>query len=912
MRTLKNTCPVFCGFAAVLILGSLLLGSCSDLLNEKPSPLSSGGEGGYVLVNIAPVTAARTLLPSAEELFYTLTFTRTSPQATVTAALGGGTTKTVALGDGTWDLVVLGYDTPLDAQGGTPVAEGNVQDIAVDGESAIPVTVELEAAQTGSGTLRYQVSYSSISPVREIRLSLEKRGGGYSRAVNLPHDNISNSTISGKLELPSGYYDLWFYLYNGKIAAAGDLIHIYDALETPAVFNLDDAGFAELPAYLQDLEDAILAARAEKDRTLVGDGAGVDSSWFYIDPKDKAGMAALASLEAAIIGAEALAASCGAGMETDAGEAAALNTALEDFIAARTRGSYDPAGDAALGLFDGSDLRIDAAGTTLASCLEWLLSNNGSIADGASYTIVLGADEESSPWTLGGVFYGKTNIALTLKGKGVPRVISLNANDALFTVDSPITLVLDENITLRGRKDNTNSLVRIDESAALEMKPGSKITGNIYYYGGGGVYVGYNGTFTMNGGEISGNTTSSSGGGVYVGSDGTFTMNGGKISGNTTSLSGGGVYVEQNGTFTMNGGEISGNASSSSYHDGGGGVYVRYNGIFTMNGGEISGNTSFSFSSSYGGGVYVGGIFTMNGGEISGNTSSFSYYSYYSYGGGVYVGYGTFTMSGGEISSNTSSYGGGVYVSDGTFTMSGGEISSNISSYSGGGVYVGSNGTTSMSGGEISGNTASSYGSGVYVEYYNRAVFTVSGGARVNINNPVYLPYSSDTSYASLTIGGAFEPGSGPVVFVEPAATPDFIGKTAVKWAADHSGELPADRIGFSSSGWTVDSNGVLGVKALPLASPGETGSAYLRQGAVHFYRFTPALNNTYTVTLTRDNYSDNYFYIAAVWADGRTLMTTYGRWNFTSSAFIADKNEDIIIMVYNGLGNYTVNYNEQ
>jgi hypothetical protein len=57
----------------------------------------------------------------------------------------------------------------------------------------------------------------------------------------------------------------------------------------------------------------------------------------------------------------------------------------------------------------------------------------------------------------------------------------------------------------------------------------------------------------MSDGEISGNTASSYGGGVYVGYYGTFTMEGGKISGNTAHNQGGGVYVDH-GTFIKNGG----------------------------------------------------------------------------------------------------------------------------------------------------------------------------------------------------------------------------------------------------------------------------------------------------------------------------------------------------------------------
>jgi hypothetical protein len=148
---------------------------------------------------------------------------------------------------------------------------------------------------------------------------------------------------------------------------------------------------------------------------------------------------------------------------------------------------------------------------------------------------------------------------------------------------------------------------------------------------------------------------------------------------------------------------------------------------------------------------------------------------------------------------------------------------------------------------------------------------------------------------------------------VEFGAGLNSLGKTAVKWAEGQSGVLPVDRIAFPS-GWTADSNGVLGVNSAPLDPSG--AGAYLGPGAVHSYRFTPVPNNTYTVTLTMENPGyNNHIYAAAVWADGGGTLMTHESNNYsssTSSAFIANKpGTDIIIMVYDGTGNYTVKYNE-
>jgi len=185
----------------------------------------------------------------------------------------------------------------------------------------------------------------------------------------------------------------------------------------------------------------------------------------------------------------------------------------------------------------------------------------------------------------------------------------------MFTLNSGVTLILDENITLVGRSANNASLVFLRSGSSLIMNDKANIIGNnAGFNAGGGVYVSYSSIFTMNDGKIFGNTsmyerwvTNAGGGGVFV--NGTFNMKGGEISGNTAT-NGGGVFVN-NGIFTMSSGKIINNTAT----DAGGGVFV-YDRAFTMNGGLISGNTSTSM----GGGVFVnnplgvGGTFTKSGG----------------------------------------------------------------------------------------------------------------------------------------------------------------------------------------------------------------------------------------------------------------------------------------------------------
>ena len=111
---------------------------------------------------------------------------------------------------------------------------------------------------------------------------------------------------------------------------------------------------------------------------------------------------------------------------------------------------------------------------------------------------------------------------------------------------------------ISGNKSSANGAVYIGEGAILTTSSDVRIENNSYVNTqyGGGVYVGKNSEFIMNGSTISGNTATYGGGGVNVAAGGTFTMNGGTISGNTAK-NGGGVCISANisgmGTFNMNG-----------------------------------------------------------------------------------------------------------------------------------------------------------------------------------------------------------------------------------------------------------------------------------------------------------------------------------------------------------------------
>jgi len=380
--------------------------------------------------------------------------------------------------------------------------------------------------------------------------------------------------------------------------------------------------------------------------------------------------------------------------------------------------NYTPTGNiATITLYAQWDVLPFASVTGFANKLSWLQAHAQKDTS-TNYIIEATSDENIRPQTLS---YGRNGITITLKGNGVNRAIILLSNGAMFTINSGVTLILDNNIILRGRdgnNGNNNSLIRVD-GGTLIMNSGSTITGNSYISNSSSV----------------GSYNTAYGGGVYIAS-GSFVMNGGTISGNISSASygssdntayGGGVYMAS-GTFTMNGGTISDNTSSASY------------------------STTSCYPNAYGGGVYMsGGTFTMSGGTISNNTvSALGGSSANSYGGGVYVSSGTFSLSNGTITGNTSSTTTGTNINRTSFSL-------------GGGVCISSNGTFRMSGGTISGNTstitsstyASPNGGGVYAGgTFDKTGGTIYGTGEAVNSNMVKIDNTIQSNSGHAVYGG--------------------------------------------------------------------------------------------------------------------------------------------------------------
>jgi len=241
----------------------------------------------------------------------------------------------------------------------------------------------------------------------------------------------------------------------------------------------------------------------------------------------------------------------------------------------------------------------------LANKLVWLQNN---AENNGRYTINVTADEKIGPQWL--YYHGKRDIVITLVGTGTNRSITYYtiSEDFLFQVGRGVTLVLDNNITIRGGERQSLALVTVN--GTLIMNAGSTITDNrrrSFSLSGSASSYGVSingGNFIMNGGIISNNTQ-----GVYIWNDSTFTMNNGTISNNSI-----GVDVHFNGNFILNNGTISEN-SVIGVEVLDKGTFNMYNGIITRNGDDSPGARSIT------GGVRLdqGSIFNRVGGLIYGN-----------------------------------------------------------------------------------------------------------------------------------------------------------------------------------------------------------------------------------------------------------------------------------------------------
>jgi hypothetical protein len=231
--------------AALLVMALVLglLSACPNMLN-RPDPRSSG-EG---LVQISLVTAgegaaspsARTALPRAADLYYTLEFTK--GVETVTKNINQAALTSVSLAEGTWRLEVTGYS---DSGRTLAVVEGSVPTVTIPVGGVSAVTVELTGiVTTANGSISYAIQFPIDTNIGVLILNKYNDGGHY-KTINLLGTDDGNShaatgsvvTATGTINaVPAGYYQVLVQLANTTAhqhAVYTDLAHVYDNAETP-------------------------------------------------------------------------------------------------------------------------------------------------------------------------------------------------------------------------------------------------------------------------------------------------------------------------------------------------------------------------------------------------------------------------------------------------------------------------------------------------------------------------------------------------------------------------------------------------------------------------------------------------------------------------------------------------------
>ena len=428
--------------------------------------------------------------------------------------------------------------------------------------------------------------------------------------------------------------------------------------------------------------------------------------------------------------------------------------------------------------------------------------------------------------------------------------LSNHSGGAGVYVNSGGTLIMKGSSIIENcSADNSGGGVYVS-GGTFEMHDTSKITGCSANKEGGGVYVQQGGTFKMHNSSAIISCSANKGGAIFV-NGATVNITNCTLKGNEAVSDGGAIYAQKEGstasTVTISGGTIGGtgtdekNKVTGKWHFGGG-IFVddgctltlysvriigneawRAGGVranrstVNMTNCTIKNNKTTGNDDSGGGGVYTFmGRLTMTGCTITGNKADTN-------GGGLNV-EGTITnITNCTFTGNTAKNGGGIYTekkesTPASVTISGGTIGGTDtdkankatgtgSDGNGGGIYVGEDCTVTLqnhgfTGCTITGNTAQR-GGGVYV---NGKTFTMSGNAKIEADNDVYLKIGK-----TITVNGTLS--NNPAARITPES---YRATTVLKGAITTGSPQNYTKFTVTPDGspmtWSIDSSGTLTV----------------------------------------------------------------------------------------------------
>jgi hypothetical protein len=271
--------------AAGLVMAGLLTTGCPNPVDLSHSPATSGAESGKGAVQVsiddtalpdlwsvptqslASVTeqaltpaarslidqdAARTVLPGAAQLYYTLAFTK--GDETVNGAIGSGVSGSFELDAGTWNLAVTGFlNEGAAADAANALASGSVSDIVVTigGTTPAAAAMAFTGGETGTGVLRYSISFPAT--VTSAILTYKKLVDGAATTKNLLVNSDGNTitgndpkTAAGDPELAAGYYQITVYLFSSSSEyrlQKTEVAHIKGGLTTELAYTFTVADF---------------------------------------------------------------------------------------------------------------------------------------------------------------------------------------------------------------------------------------------------------------------------------------------------------------------------------------------------------------------------------------------------------------------------------------------------------------------------------------------------------------------------------------------------------------------------------------------------------------------------------------------------------------------------------------------
>jgi hypothetical protein len=225
-------------------LGLMVLAACSNILS--PPPKADAGTG-TVRISIGDDSAgARTLMPHYSEFSrYEISGEGPGEAAfTETISFGGDYYKELDAGE--WIITVTAY-TGNEYDGFNPVGEGRVT-VEVIADDFVPAKVIITpiTGQGKEGWLSYYVPFPSTVDNASLIIASMNSGGGDSPLLVDHFINLLESSPSGVIPLPAGYYLLNVRLeQGGKYAGRTEAVHIYDGLytSTSEKFTFTDTDF---------------------------------------------------------------------------------------------------------------------------------------------------------------------------------------------------------------------------------------------------------------------------------------------------------------------------------------------------------------------------------------------------------------------------------------------------------------------------------------------------------------------------------------------------------------------------------------------------------------------------------------------------------------------------------------------